>query len=157
MTKISRRNLLKIAGAGSVAAAFGRAGTKATGIGPLVGAAQARRGPDESAPWFEASNPGTPGAHVLGELTSRELTQVVPAADRIELNPLLGAVIETNPQAVAELPHRLDGERARRARTRTTARHPDPGQGQHRHRRRDGDDGRLAGAGRDTCLWPMLR
>lgn len=108
MTKISRRNLLKVAGAGGVAAAFGRA-TGGTGISSLVGAAPAKNGPDESAPWFEASIPDLQSLMTSGELTSRELTQAyLRRIDR--LNPLLGAVIETNPQAVG-IAARLDGER----------------------------------------------
>jgi len=108
MPKISRRNLLKAAAAGSAAAAFGLA-TRGTGIGSLVAAAPARRGPDESAPWFEASIPDIQALMTSGELTSRELTQAY--LRRIDhLNPLLGAVIETNAQAVG-IAARLDGER----------------------------------------------
>ena len=113
MTKISRRKLLKVAGAGSVAAAFSTA-TGGSGFASLRAAAP-KDGPDESAPWFEASIPDLQALMISGELTSRELTQAyLQRIDR--LNPLLGAVIETNPQAVG-IAARLDGERhARRVR-----------------------------------------
>ena len=108
MTKISRRNLLRAAGVGSVAAAFG-GGTRGTGFNALIAAAAPKDGPDESAPWFEASIPDLQALMTSGELTSRELTQAyLRRIDR--LNPLLGAVIETNPQAVG-IAARLDGER----------------------------------------------
>jgi amidase len=99
---------LNLAAGASVAAGLGLT-TRATGIGSLVGAAPARRGPDESAPWFEASIPDLQAFMTSGELTSRELTQAyLRRIDR--LNPLLDAVIETNPQAVG-IAARLDGER----------------------------------------------
>src|SRR3989442_669178 len=99
MTKISRRNLLKMAAGGGVAAGLGLV-ARPGGIGSLVSAAPAaaRRSPDESQPWFEASIPDLQALMTSGELTSRELTQAY--LGRIgQLNPLLGAVIETNPQA----------------------------------------------------------
>jgi amidase len=97
-------------------------------------------------PWIEASIPELQALMARGRLTSRELT--IGYLHRIrELNPLLGAVIETNPDAVS---HR-GATRPRappRPRPRAAARHPDPAQGQHRHARPHGDDRRLAGPGR---------
>ena len=54
--KISRRYLLKLGGATGVAAGWGLA-TGSNDIGSLIDAAPARRGSDESEPWFEASIP----------------------------------------------------------------------------------------------------
>jgi amidase len=60
-------------------------------------------------PWIEASIPQLQSLMASGELTSRELT--LGYLQRIgSLNPLLGAVIETNPKAVA-VAARLDNER----------------------------------------------
>ena len=59
-------------------------------------------------PWIEASIPQLRAMMASGQLTSRELT--LGYLDRIrDLNPLLGAVIETNPTAVATAA-RLDTE-----------------------------------------------
>jgi amidase len=100
--RISRRTFLAATSAGSAALLTG-------GIGSLVKAAPAWRGPDESAPWFEASIPRLQELMASGELSSRELTQAY--LRRIEtLNPMLGAVIETNPQAIG-IAARLDAER----------------------------------------------
>ena len=81
-----------------------------------------------------------------GRLSSAELTAAY--LRRIErLDPVLHAVIETNPEAPA-IARAARQRAAGRASARSPARHPGPGQGQHRDRRRDGDDGRLARAGR---------
>jgi amidase len=60
-------------------------------------------------PWIEASIPQLQALMVSGQLTSRDLT--LSYLQRIgALNPLLGAVVETNPNAVA-IAARLDNER----------------------------------------------
>src|SRR5437867_3557942 len=62
-----------------------------------------------NASWVEKSIPQLQGLMASGKLTSRELT--LGYLQRIaELNPLLHAVIETNPEAVA-IAARRDGER----------------------------------------------
>ena len=81
------------------------------------------------------------GASAALELTEAYLRRI----DR--LDPLLHAVIETNPAAL-DIAARRDAERRAGRRPRAAARDPRPGQGQHRHERRDGDDRRLAGARR---------
>lgn len=64
---------------------------------------------DEAAPWFEAAIPQLQSLMASGDLTSRDLTLAYLA--RIDrLNPLLNAVIETNPNAVS-IAARLDAER----------------------------------------------
>jgi hypothetical protein len=72
---------------------------------------------------------------------------------RIErLDPLLHAVIETNPDA-RDIAARRDRER--RAGRAVTLHDPDPGHGQHRDARRDGDDGRsLALVGSRVAVTP---
>lgn len=110
MTKISRRNLLKMAAAGGVAAGLGLA-TRPGGLGSLITAepAEARRQPDESEPWFEASIPELQALMTSGELSSHELTNAY--LRRIhKLNPLLGAVIESDPEA-RKIAAKLDKER----------------------------------------------
>ncbi len=64
---------------------------------------------DENAPWFEATIPQLQALMTSGALTSRALT--LAYLQRIDrLNPLLNAVIETNPNAVA-IATQLDNER----------------------------------------------
>ena len=64
-----------------------------------------------NAPWIEATIPRLQGLMAAGTLTSSELTQHY--LQRIErLNPLLHAVIETNPDALAIAAH-LDKQRRR--------------------------------------------
>ena len=95
---VTRRDLLKGGAAGGVALLLG-------GRSAL---ASAQRG-EESAPWFEATIPALQALMASGRLTSRGLTLAYLA--RIHrLNPLLGAVIETNPNAVS-IAARLDHER----------------------------------------------
>src|SRR5262245_43805140 len=66
-------------------------------------------GVDEEAPWFEATIPQLQDLMASGKLTSRELT--LAYLHRIDrLNPLLNAVIETNPNAVS-IASQLDDER----------------------------------------------
>jgi len=105
MRPITRRKFLAgAAGAGATLMAGGVAG-----IGSTLTRAARFRGPDESAPWFEKSIPELQSLMASGQLTSRELTQAyLGRIDR--LNPMLGAVIETNPQAIG-LAAALDGER----------------------------------------------
>jgi amidase len=62
-------------------------------------------------PWIEATIPQLQSLFNSGQLTSRELTLGYLGRIR-RLNPLLGALIETNPQAVA-IAARLDNERRR--------------------------------------------
>jgi amidase len=71
--------------------------------------------PSPSGPWIEATIPQLQAMMTSGLLTSRDLT--MGYLQRIAaLNPVLGAVIQTNPQAVA-IAARLDNER-RAGRTR---------------------------------------
>lgn len=101
--RVSRRAFLS-------AAAAGGAGMMASGLGSLALAAP-KRPPDEEAPWFEATIPDLQALMGSGQLSSRELT--TSYLRRIErLNPLLGAVIETNSQAIGIAAQR-DAERHR--------------------------------------------
>jgi amidase len=95
---ITRRGLLKLGAAGGVALLLGgRSSLLAAQIG------------DESAPWFEATIPDLQALMASGQLTSRALT--LAYLHRIHrLKPLLGAVIETNPNAVS-IAAQLDNER----------------------------------------------
>jgi amidase len=95
---ITRRDLLKLGAAGGVALLLGgRSSLLAAQIG------------DESAPWFEATIPDLQALMASGQLTSWALT--LAYLQRIHrLNPLLGAVIETNPNAVS-IAAQLDNER----------------------------------------------
>ncbi len=96
--RLTRREFV----AGGVAAA---AALAAGGFGPpfRLDAAAA------DAPWIEATIPQLQSMMASGALSSRELT--LAYLQRIgELNPLLGAVIETNPEAVA-IAARRDAER----------------------------------------------
>ena len=100
--RISRRRFL-------AATAVGTAAVLAGGGDSIVQAKRNRPGADEEAPWFEASIPRLQSLMRRGELTSRELTKAY--LERIEtLNPILHAVIETNPQAMA-IASRRDAER----------------------------------------------
>ena len=87
--------------------------------------ADARRDPDEDAPWFEASIPELERVHGRRrDLTSAELTAAY--LRRIErLDPLLHAVIETNPDALA-IAARRDARTSGRPGPRPAARHPGP-------------------------------
>jgi amidase len=99
--RLSRRKFL------SAAAASG-AGVMASGLGSLALAAP-QNVPDEDAPWFEATIPQLQALMKSRELSSRELTKAY--LRRIErLNPLLHAVIETNPDAKA-IAEQRDAER----------------------------------------------
>jgi len=68
------------------------------------------RDADDGAPWFEATIPELSALQVCGEVSAVELTSAYLA--RIQrLDPLLHAVLETNPDALA-IAGRLDRERA---------------------------------------------
>ncbi len=105
---LSRRSVLAGAGGAGAALLAGRL----AGIGAGSVLAAPRRSADENAVWFEKSITELQALMASGELTSRELTKAYLA--RIaRLNPTLGAVIETNPQAVG-IAAKLDAERKRR-------------------------------------------
>src|SRR5215216_6410798 len=96
---MSRRAFLGAGLAGGAALAGGRLPSL-----PLASAAAAT-----DAPWIEAPIPELQALMASRRLTSRELTLGYLRRIR-SLNPLLGAVIETNPNAVA-IAARLDNER----------------------------------------------
>ena len=99
--RLSRRSFLGATAAGGAALMAG-------GLGSMASAAPST-GADEDAPWFEATIPQLQALMRARRLTSRQLTKAY--LHRIdELNPLLGAVIETNPQAVGIAAQR-DAER----------------------------------------------
>ena len=99
---VSRRTFLGTTLAGSAALLTG-------GLASLVPRAGLAAGSTNGAPWIEASIPQLQAMFASGGLTSRQLT--LGYLQRIkDLNPLLGAVIETNPQAVA-IAAGLDNER----------------------------------------------
>jgi amidase len=99
--RISRRSFLGATAAGGAAIMAG-------GLAPVASAAPSSL-PDEEAPWFEATVPQLQALMGTGRLTSRQLTKAY--LRRIHaLNPLLGAVIETNPEAVGIAAQR-DAER----------------------------------------------
>jgi amidase len=99
---VSRRDFLAMT-------ALGGAAVLAGGTGSILHASAPYHGPDEAAPWFEASITELQALMSSGQLTSRELTQAYLA--RIDrLNPIFHAIIETNPQAIG-IAARLDGER----------------------------------------------
>jgi amidase len=101
--RVSRRAFLTAAAAGS-------ASVMAGGLGTLVSASP-RRVNDEEEPWFEATIPELQALMSSGELTSLELTEAY-LRRTARLNPVLGAVIETNPRAV-EIAAQRDAQRQR--------------------------------------------
>ena len=145
--RLSRRRFLGATAAGGAALLMGGGASSALAYDPPTdaGIRRARRR-DEDEDWFEASFRDLQRLMRRGEISSVGLTKAYLRRIR-DLNPVLGAVIETNPQALA-IAARRDKERRRGTRPRPAPRHPDPAQGQHRHRRPHGDDGRLAGARR---------
>src|SRR5512145_816736 len=97
-TGVSRRTFLGTSLAGGAALLTG-------GLSSMTSRLEVGTAAD---PWIEASIPQLRAMMASGQLTSRELT--LGYLDRIrDLNPLLGAVIETNPTAVAAAA-RLDTE-----------------------------------------------
>jgi amidase len=101
---LSRRAFLGASAAGGAALLLG--GSSAPAL-----ATQKKKSPDENTPWFEATIPQLQALMASRELSSIELTKAY--LHRIkELNPLLGAVIETNPQALGIAAQR-DAERKR--------------------------------------------
>jgi amidase len=98
---LTRRAFLAAGAAGGAALALGRL---PAWLEPYAAAAGRE-------PWLEASLPKLQALMASRDLTSRELTRAY--LRRIEsLNPLLGAVIETNPEA-EHIASRRDGERRR--------------------------------------------
>jgi amidase len=99
--RVTRRTFLGAGVVGGAALASGRL--------PALLRTAAAHAADE--PWIEATIPDLQALMASGQLTSRELTQGY--LRRIgSLNPVLGAVIETNPNANA-LAAQLDNERRR--------------------------------------------
>jgi amidase len=99
---VTRRTFL---GAGAAAGAA----LAANNWSSLVQAATTRPVPYADAPWIEATIPQLQAMMRARQLTSRELVQGYLA--RIDaLNPLLGAVIQTNPQAVS-IAAQMDNDR----------------------------------------------
>lgn len=102
--KISRRAFLGAAAAGGAALLTGGWHLFARNAAKPMAVAAGK-----DAPWFEASIPQLQALMASGQLTSRELT--LAYLQRIGyLNPLLAAVIETNPKALAIAAER-DNER----------------------------------------------
>src|SRR6185503_12186220 len=104
MTKVldrplSRRRFLGATAAGSAALLMaGTASNVLAGSSPDDAIARARRR-DEDEDWFEASVPTLQRLMKHGDLTSVGLTKAYLRRIR-DLNPVLGAVIETNPDAL---------------------------------------------------------
>lgn len=99
--RISRRTFLSATAAGGGLLLTG-------GIGSVVRAVTPTQA-DPNAPWFEATILQLRQQMQTGSLTSEDLTRAY--LHRIaELNPLLGAVIETNPDAI-EIARLRDAER----------------------------------------------
>ena len=98
---VTRRTFLGASATGSAALLTG-------GLTALLGKTGAAKAPAVEV-WLEKSIPELQSLMASGELTSHELTKGY--LDRIhELNPLLHAVIETNPQAVG-IAAKRDAER----------------------------------------------
>lgn len=105
--RINRRQFL----AGAAGAGAGLMAGGVMGVGSSLVRAAPFKGPDESAPWFERTIPELGELMASGQLSSRELTQAY--LGRIaRLNPMLGAVIETSPDAIGDAAQR-DAERRR--------------------------------------------
>ena len=101
-TRLSRRAFLASAAAGSAAVIAG-------GVRPV--GAEVLRGGSGSRPWFDATVPELQASMASGELSSRRLTGIY--LRRIErFNPMLGAVIETDPRARRVAERRDDERRA---------------------------------------------
>ena len=100
---VSRRAFLGTTLTGSAALLTGGLASLATSRSSAANAS--------NPPWLEATIPQLQSLFQSGQLSSRELTLGYLARIR-QLNPLLSAVIETNPQAVA-IAAQLDNERRR--------------------------------------------
>jgi amidase len=98
---VSRRAFLGTTLTGSAALLTGGLASLATSRSSAANAS--------NPPWLEATIPQLQSLFQSGQLSSRELTLGYLARIR-QLNPLLSAVIETNPQAVA-IAAQLDNER----------------------------------------------
>jgi amidase len=100
--RVTRRAFLGVTAAGGAALLSG-------GLRSFVQASSSAAGEAPDGPWIEATIPQLQALMASGQLTSRDLT--LHYLQRIAvLNPLLGAVIQTNPGAVA-IAARLDNER----------------------------------------------
>lgn len=98
-SSVDRRDFLRLALAGG-------AGVLTGGLGSLIPRSLLAASPSD---WLEATIPQLQSLFASGALSSEELTRGY--LDRIaQMNPVLGAVIETNPDAV-KIAQKLDGER----------------------------------------------
>ena len=102
--RLSRRAFLGASAAGGAAILLGGSAVPAV-------ARPRKPVPDENAPWFEATIPQLQRLMARRRLSSVELTKAYLHRIR-ELDPLLGSVIETNPQAIGIAAQR-DAERRR--------------------------------------------
>ena len=119
---LTRRQVLRYGMGGGLLLAAGRAVAPTGAVSPMRVAHE----------FEEATIAGLRREMRRGRLTSEELTQWY--LDRIDqLNPLLHAVIETNPDALGSLGVAIASAR-RGTRPAAVARHPCHRQGQHRHR-----------------------
>lgn len=102
-TTFGRRAFIELGAAGVAVAAIGALGR------PTAAVAQTPRGPMTGEPWVETDVTELQQLMRSGALTSGELTEGY--LSRIaRLNPLLGAILETNPDAM-KIAKRLDHER----------------------------------------------
>jgi amidase len=108
--RLSRRRFLGASAAGGAAVLLGGTGASTLAATPASLADRSRRDEDED--WFEASIPRLQRLMRRGELSSVALTKAYLRRIRA-LDPVLGAVIETNPQALSIAAQR-DRERRRR-------------------------------------------
>jgi amidase len=106
--RVTRRAFLGVTAAGGAALLGG-------GLRSFVQASSSAAGKVADGPWIEATIPQLQALMASGQLTSRDLT--LRYLQRIaELNPLLGAVIQTNREAVATAARRDNERRAGRLR-----------------------------------------
>lgn len=96
--RLSRRRFLGASAAGGAAVLLGGAGS-VVAASPAARATERPGHRDERKDWFEASIPRLQRLMKRGDLSSVALTKAYLRRIR-ELDPLLGAVIETNPQAL---------------------------------------------------------
>ena len=106
--RVTRRAFLGVTAAGGAALLSG-------GLRSFVQASSSAVGEAPDGPWIEATIPQLQALMTSGQLTSRDLT--LRYLQRIAvLNPLLGAVIQTNPGALAIAARRDNERRAGRLR-----------------------------------------